>query len=45
VVDAENPEFIKRVHPYEGQVNSADLRADSELVTPDLTSRTFSVEG
>jgi hypothetical protein len=45
VVDAENPEFIKRVHTYEGQVNSADLRADSELVTPDLTSRTFSVEG
>jgi hypothetical protein len=39
--DADNPEFLKALSEFEGERNTNDLNATSELVTPDLTQRAF----
>ena len=41
--DAKNPEFLERLETYDGPKNTADLNANTELVLPDLRSRSFTL--
>jgi hypothetical protein len=41
--DATNPQFLKRLKAFQGDVNRADL-AQANLVTPDLSSRSFTLD-
>ena len=43
MVDADNPDFLARLHAFDGPVNHAGLAGEDDLIVPDLRDRFFTL--